>query len=294
MARGRMVSTTIGESRKFAALASNDHRLIYLMVLPHVDKAGRFEADPVVIKAKCLMRLDVDKNTIEAWLKDGVSTNLLRVYEANGIRYLEIVDFLKHNTPHHKEPDSDLPPSDSGTPCYTHEPDDGPSTGQASAKHEPSKAIREEKRRELEEEEKITLSSTETAPVPDEPVGQARRELTKPEKRKGKKNLTFEELPPDLAELATVYLDNRGRLPGVSEYGPDRVRKLERLRDLFNGTAKERLRDATLEVARDEFYIRKGYGLDILLAGDKVLVRSDAYREKQRTPGLDQYTERGL
>src|SRR5690606_3411614 len=96
MARGRMISTTIGESRKFAALQNDQHRLIYLMVLPHVDKAGRFEADPIVIKSKCLMRLDVDTSTIEAWLKDGVRTGLLLVYEVNGLRYLEIVNFGEH------------------------------------------------------------------------------------------------------------------------------------------------------------------------------------------------------
>lgn len=295
MARGRMVSATIGESRKFAALETDTHRLMYLMVLPHVDKAGRFEADPIVIKSKCLMRLNIELSMIDAWLEDGVRTDLLRVYEADGLRILEIVDFERHNKPHHKEPESDLPGPDAGIPCYTHKPNVEPSMAQARAKHEPSKPIIEENKREVEVKENKTLvNSKREVPSEPPPVGQARREIPKPQKRKGKKNLTLEELPADLAELASIYLENRGPLPGVSEFGPERVAKLERLRDLFNGTARERLRDATLEVARDEFYIRKGYGLDILLAGDKVLVRSDAYREKQRTPGLDQYTERGL
>lgn len=154
MARGRMISASIGESRKFAALESDLHRLIYLMVLPHVDKAGRFEADSIIIRAKCLTRLDVDATTVEAWLKDAARTNLLRVYEAAGIRVLEIVDFLKHNSPHHKEPESDLPPPESGTPCYTQETMDEPSMGQARAEHEPSKAIREVKEREVKGKER--------------------------------------------------------------------------------------------------------------------------------------------
>ena len=158
MARGRMISATIGESRKFAQLANHTHRLIYLMVLPHVDKAGRFEADPVVIKSKCLMRLDIDLTTVEAWLKDGVTTGLLRVYVARGIRVLEIADFLKHNTPHYKEPDSTLPPPEEGTPWETQETNVEATSSQRQVNVASTLPIREVKERKEKEREVLSES----------------------------------------------------------------------------------------------------------------------------------------
>lgn len=166
MARGRMISGTISESRKFAALANDTHRLIYLMVMPHVDKAGRFEADPVLIKGRCLTRLDVDSSTVEAWLKDAAKVGLIHHYEANGIPVLEIVNFLEHNTPHHKEPASKLPGPDEGTPFRTPESNVEPSMSQARPEHEPSKPIIEVKRSKEKEKEREDLSArADTTPT---------------------------------------------------------------------------------------------------------------------------------
>src|SRR5690606_12188994 len=171
VARGRMISGTISVSRKFAALANDTHRLIYLMVLPHVDKAGRYEADPVLIKGQCLTRLDIEPSTVEAWLKDGVKTGLLRVYKVGELRVLEIVDFLKHNTPHYKEPDSGYPPPDAGTPMYTEETNVAPTSGQRRVNVEAKSPIIEEKRTRREEK------NPPSPPLPaDSSVGAAREE----------------------------------------------------------------------------------------------------------------------
>lgn len=163
MARGRFISRTLGESRKFAALSSDVHRLIYVLVLPWVDREGRFEADPVVIGSKCLLRLMIEPSTIQAWLEDAHKVGLIKVYEAKGVRVLEVVDFLEHNKPHHKEPDSDLPPpteGEGGTPSSTPPSKHGASMAQARAKHEPRMAQdwREEEVEvevEVEEEEEV-------------------------------------------------------------------------------------------------------------------------------------------
>lgn len=147
MARGRMISGTIGESRKFAALSSDTHRMMYLMVLPHVDKAGRFEADPILIRGRCFTRLDVEPTLIQAWLNDAANVGLIHLYEADGVPVLEIVNFLEHNTPHHKEPESKLPER----PLDTQETKHDASMVQAQAKHEPTLTIREVKEREVKE-----------------------------------------------------------------------------------------------------------------------------------------------
>lgn len=173
MARGRMISGTIGESRKFAALANDTHRLIYLMVMPHVDKAGRFEADPILIKGKCLTRLDVDASTVQAWLEDAANVGLIHHYEARGMHVLEIVNFKEHNTPHHKEPDSKLPGPEEGTPCSTPESNVEPSMSQARPKNGSTLPIikgNRSKEKEREEKEMSSANADTPPPKPDEPT----------------------------------------------------------------------------------------------------------------------------
>lgn len=168
MARGRMISGTIGESRKFAALANDTHRLIYLMVMPHVDKAGRFEADPILIKGKCLTRLDVDASTVQAWLEDAANVGLIHHYEARGMTVLEIANFKEHNTPHHKEPDSKLPGPEEGTPCSTPESNVEPSMSQARPKNGSTLPIIKENKREVKEREDMSADADDS-PEPPKP-----------------------------------------------------------------------------------------------------------------------------
>lgn len=185
MARGRMISNSISESRKFAALASHEHRLIYLMVLPWVDKAGRFEADPVVIKSKCLLRLDVDLSTVQAWLKDAANVGLITVYEADGIPVLEITNFLEHNTPHHKEPESVFPGPEEVTPVASAEtPSDtapvkhASSMSQSSTEHAPTLPIIEIEVEDKEEVEETLKSVSQITPDPSPPPAAEPRKLT--------------------------------------------------------------------------------------------------------------------
>ena len=114
MARGRMLSNTISESKKFGNVANDTHRLVYLMLLPWVDREGRYEADNTLISHRVLMRCGIDEAQVENALFDLHRCGLIELYSARGKRVLQIVDFLKWNTPHHKEPDSDLPDPSEG------------------------------------------------------------------------------------------------------------------------------------------------------------------------------------
>lgn len=51
MARRRMIEITIAHDKVFNSLCDFD-QLLYLKVLPHTDDYGRFEGDPVVLKAR--------------------------------------------------------------------------------------------------------------------------------------------------------------------------------------------------------------------------------------------------
>lgn len=241
MARGRMISATIGESRKFAALASDRHRLMYLMVLPHVDKAGRFEADAVVIRSKCLMRLDVELSEVEAWLKDGAMTGLLRVYDARGLRVLEIVDFAKHNTPHHKEPKSELPAASEGVPCYTQESNDAPSMGQAYAKHEPTLPIIEVKGSKEKERKDLSIPAKAEPQTPD-PVEAEPRHPEKPQES---------EPPVNLPDLIEIWNEERGQLRAVRDVDTALANEpLAKLAERFAIRHQRRGREFTLDLFR--------------------------------------------
>ncbi len=241
MARGRMVSGSISESRKFAALDNHLHRLIYLMVMPHVDKAGRFEADPILITGKCLTRLNVDASTVEAWLKDGVKTGLLRVYEARGIRVLEIVNFTDHNTPHHKEPASKLPSPEEGAPCYTQQSNVEPSTDQAYAKHEPTLPIIEVKGSKEKERKDLSIPAKAEPQTPD-PVEAEPRHPEDPQES---------DPPVNLTDLIEIWNEERGQLRAVRDVDTALANEpLAKLAERFAIRHRHRGREFTLDLFR--------------------------------------------
>src|SRR5690554_663477 len=110
MARGRFISNSISTSKKFARLATNDHRLMYLMLVPHVDADGRHDADPRILNGQVYTLLGLTTERVEAALYDMRDVGLIHLYEVEGDPFLEIVGFLEHNTPHHREKKDLLPP----------------------------------------------------------------------------------------------------------------------------------------------------------------------------------------
>lgn len=113
MAVGRMLKRNIATSQKFLALESNDHRMIYMLILPFVDREGRINAEPLVLKANIFRRLDLGQDDIAAALVDLERAGLIRLYsDEDNEAILEIVDFAKHNSPNQKEAGSDFPGPD--------------------------------------------------------------------------------------------------------------------------------------------------------------------------------------
>lgn len=72
------------------------------------DKAGRLEDRPMRIKAETFpYRDNVD---INGYLTELERLGFIRRYEAGGMRLIEVLNFIKHQKPHHTERDSELPP----------------------------------------------------------------------------------------------------------------------------------------------------------------------------------------
>lgn len=117
--RGRMISATLGASKRFSRLATNDHRLMYVLLIPHADAEGRLDADPRILGGKAFTLLDFTALDIEAGLRDMSNVGLIDLYEVAGERYLEIVDFHEHQVirrkkdgqPLHEAP-SRIPPNE--------------------------------------------------------------------------------------------------------------------------------------------------------------------------------------
>lgn len=131
MARGRMISSTLGGSRKFSRLTSNDARLIYCLLLPHTDAYGRVEADPDYVKGTVLSRVPIDMYAVQDALTEMHEVGLIELYEVDDFQYAQFTDFEEHNRTYPDReaqttipgPDGIVPQrpprNDSGTPSQT-------------------------------------------------------------------------------------------------------------------------------------------------------------------------------
>ena len=82
------------------------------------DREGRVKDQPRVIKAELFPYYDADVNgalTVLARLGN------IRRYVTKGIAVVEVLNFKKHQSPHHTERESDLPAFDPASVCYSKE-----------------------------------------------------------------------------------------------------------------------------------------------------------------------------
>lgn len=70
------------------------------------DKEGRLEDRPMRIRKQILGYRNVDVNLLLDWLN--VESYLIR-YQVEGRKYIQILNWGKHQNPHYKEADSDIP-----------------------------------------------------------------------------------------------------------------------------------------------------------------------------------------
>lgn len=83
---------------------------------------------------------------------------------------------------------------------------------------------------------------------------------------------------PEFEVLLAAWNENRGVLPGAGRLNEARERALKRLVDEHGDEAVALLTDATRQVARDEFWIERGYGFDVLLRPGRVVEKAEKYR----------------
>ncbi len=93
-------------------------RLLFQGLWCLADRAGRLEDRPKYIKAMVFPYDDIDAEAMLTLLNSG-SKRFIRRYQADDKRFIQIINFEKHQKPHHTEKASDLPapPIETEAPC---------------------------------------------------------------------------------------------------------------------------------------------------------------------------------
>jgi hypothetical protein len=93
-----MLKRRISKSRKFASLKNDKARLLYLLLLPHLDAEGRMEADAGIIKGTvCPYIKTLSQAGIRIYLEQLHTSKLIRLYTVDDEKYLEYARFSDFN-----------------------------------------------------------------------------------------------------------------------------------------------------------------------------------------------------
>lgn len=121
-------------------------RLLFAGLWCMADKDGRLEYRPKRIKAAVLPFDEVNIESCLAQLcvkhDSSMDQPFIYVYEIEGKRYIQVAKWSSHQSPHHKEVDSEIPPVDLSQLVDMSElAKHGPSMTQAWSKHDSSKTL---------------------------------------------------------------------------------------------------------------------------------------------------------
>ena len=95
MAKGRLLNRVIILSRKINAISEGAENLYYRLLVIS-DDYGRFHADPEIIKGQIYTLRKIKISTIKQRLQELDDIKLIKIYNSNGEKYLEIVNFEKN------------------------------------------------------------------------------------------------------------------------------------------------------------------------------------------------------
>ena len=134
MARSRNIKPGFFQNDELAECGIESH-LLFAGLWTIADKEGRLRDRPKRIKASCLpyYQTDIDSCLEQLW-----NAGFIVRYEVGGERFIQIENWHKHQSPHHKEIESEIPqPPKKGleNKCDSNVK---PSMSQACSKQEPS------------------------------------------------------------------------------------------------------------------------------------------------------------
>ncbi len=111
MPRGRILDKeAISQSRKLSLLSNDTGRLIYTWLLAHLDREGRFSADPSIIKGNIFPRIKkMTLRKIDNCITEMAQVKLIILYQADGDRYLQFTKFKEYQVHFDREAPSKIP-----------------------------------------------------------------------------------------------------------------------------------------------------------------------------------------
>jgi len=105
MARSRNIKPAFFQNEDLVELDYST-RLLFIGLWCLADKAGRLENRPKKIKMQLFPADDLDLPRAILGLAE---KKLVTLYVVDSVEYIEVVNFLKHQNPHHKEAQSTIP-----------------------------------------------------------------------------------------------------------------------------------------------------------------------------------------
>jgi len=115
MAQRRLISRSLGSSRRFHALYERAGKLaefaqsLYPLLVCNADDFGRLPGDAFTVKHSVLPISPRKTGDFDSALVAMHEGGLILLYEANGNRYIQIQDFDKHQSGLHKRTESRYP-----------------------------------------------------------------------------------------------------------------------------------------------------------------------------------------
>jgi hypothetical protein len=136
MPRARNIKPAFFKNEQLVEL-DFDRRLLFIGLWCLADREGRLEDRPKRIKMEIFPADDVN---IDAALNDLAKAGFIVRYEVGDGAFIEVLNFTKHQRPHHKEQASTIPAPD-GTPASARP---GPSANGQHRPDDPDAAFRRE------------------------------------------------------------------------------------------------------------------------------------------------------
>lgn len=128
-------------------------RLLFIGLWCMADREGRLEDRPKKVKKALLGYDDVSTDDVSEMLQKLHDSGFIILYEAQGKRYIQVVNFAKHQNPHIKEKDSEIPPP---TQEYGVEPQIDSDDGEEDNEHHTST---------VQAPDKNSISTEEAPPI---------------------------------------------------------------------------------------------------------------------------------
>lgn len=97
MAQRRMIARSISTSTRMAEV-STFAKLLFTWIIPHCDDFGHLDSTPKILKGMVVPFCEEGTDQVEAALNELESNKLIRFYEVDGRRYLEIDKWNDHQT----------------------------------------------------------------------------------------------------------------------------------------------------------------------------------------------------